>query len=161
MSYDSKYMKMAAATAKRGIEAGCGGPFGCVIVRKSDGKIMADTHNTVVKDNDPTAHGEVNAIRVAAKNKQDFDLSDCELYTTSEPCPMCMGAIMWARIPKVYSAMNIKDAADIGFDDEPFYTEMVNYTKGENNAFVDVEFVAEEDCKTLFAEYKNMEHTKY
>lgn len=161
MAYEEKYMEMAAETAKKGIENGCGGPFGCVIVRKSDGKVIANTHNTVVMTNDPTAHGEVNAIREACRNIESFVLDDCELYTTSEPCPMCMGAIMWARIPKVYTAMSINDAAEIGFDDKPFYKEMVRYAKNKKDKFVSVEFIKNKKCEEIFEEYKNMDHTKY
>lgn len=160
-AYNKKYMDMAAKTAKKGIESGCGGPFGCVIVRRSDGKILANTHNTVVRTNDPTAHGEMNAIREACSNIGSFVLDDCELYTTSEPCPMCMGAIMWARIPTVYSAMKIEDAAKIGFDDKPFYKEMVKYVKSKKDKFVNVEFIENEECKKVFNEYANIEHVHY
>ena len=161
MAYEEKYMKMAIDIARDGIRKGCGGPFGCVIVRKTDGKVLAKTHNTVVSTKDPTAHGEVNAIREACRNIQDFRLDDCEMYTSSEPCPMCMGAIMWARIPVVYSAQRIEDAADIGFDDEPFYAGMEEYGSNKKNAFVEVRFVDSEDGRALFEEYKNMEHVKY
>jgi tRNA(Arg) A34 adenosine deaminase TadA len=93
-----------------------GGPFGCVIVK--DGEIIAEGANTVLADNDPTCHGEMNAIRNACKELGTHDLSGCTLYTTSEPCPMCYGAIWWARIEKIYYASTIHDAKEFGnFDD--------------------------------------------
>lgn len=157
--YRKEFMDLAIKIAREGIETGCGGPFGCVIVKED--KILAATHNTVVKDNDPTAHGEVNAIREACKKIGSFDLSGCILYTTSEPCPMCLSAIMWARISKVYSAMNIQDASKIGFDDEPFYKAIKSYANKEENQFVSVEFIREKDCEKLFEDYKNMDSIKY
>ena len=93
-----------------------GGPFGCVIVK--DGEIIAEGANTVLADNDPTCHGEMNAIRNACKELGTHDLSGCTLYTTSEPCPMCYGAIWWARIEKIYYASTTRDAKEFGnFDD--------------------------------------------
>jgi len=93
-----------------------GGPFGCVIVK--DGEIIAEGANTVLADNDPTCHGEMNAIRNACKELGTHDLSECTLYTTSEPCPMCYGAIWWARIEKIYYASTTRDAKEFGnFDD--------------------------------------------
>ena len=93
-----------------------GGPFGCVIAK--DGEIIAEGANTVLADNDPTSHGEMNAIRNACKELGTHDLSGCTLYTTSEPCPMCYGAIWWARIEKIYYASTIHDAKEFGnFDD--------------------------------------------
>jgi tRNA(Arg) A34 adenosine deaminase TadA len=99
-----------------------GGPFGCVIVK--DGKIIARGYNQVTANNDPTAHAEVMAIREACKVLNSFQLNDCELYTSCEPCPMCLGAIYWARPTKVYYANTKKDAADINFDDDFIYQEL-------------------------------------
>lgn len=99
-----------------------GGPFGAVIVR--DGEIVAEGSNGVTILNDPTAHAEVSAIRQACKKLNSFDLTGCEIYTSCEPCPMCLGAIYWARIDKIYYANDRKDAANIGFDDELIYQEM-------------------------------------
>lgn len=152
-------MEKAAEIAREGISSGSGGPFGCVIVK--DGNVVACTHNTVVRDNDPTAHGEVNAIRQACRNLGTFNLEGCDLYTTSEPCPMCLGAIMWARIGNVYSAMNIRDAADIGFDDEPFYADMNSYSQGKGSRFVNIEFRENVHCRELFRDYKAMNAVKY
>ena len=99
-----------------------GGPFGAVIVR--DGEIVAEGSNGVTILNDPTAHAEVSAIRQACKKLNSFDLTGCEICTSCEPCPMCLGAIYWAHIDKIYYANDRKDAANIGFDDELIYQEM-------------------------------------
>lgn len=101
----NKFMDFANQEAIRGFMQDAGGPFGAVIVR--EGKIVASAHNEVLKTNDPTAHAEVNAIRKAAAILNKFDLSDCELYTSCEPCPMCLAAIYWARITKVYYGCSV------------------------------------------------------
>ena len=116
------YMRLAIELAKKGMEAGNGGPFGCVIVK--DGKIIGQGSNMVLKTNDPTAHAEVVAIRDACRQLGDFQLEGCEVYTSCEPCPMCLGAIFWARPAKVYYACTKEDAADAGFDDEFIYQEI-------------------------------------
>ena len=99
-----------------------GGPFGAVIVK--DGKIIAHGVNRVTANNDPTAHAEISAIRAACEKLHTFDLSGCEIYTSCEPCPMCLGAIYWAHLDKIYYGNNKHDAADIGFDDSFIYNEM-------------------------------------
>ena len=99
-----------------------GGPFGAVIVK--DGEIIAKAANSVTKQNDPTAHAEVNVIRKAAKTLNTFDLSGCEIYTSCEPCPMCFGAIYWAHLDKIYYGNNKTDAKNIGFDDSFIYEEL-------------------------------------
>ena len=116
----NRFMRLAINEAKRGILAGHGGPFGCVIVK--DGVIVGKGHNQVIKNQDPTCHGEVMAIHKACKKLGTFDLSGCELYTTGEPCPMCLGAILWANIDKVYFGCNIIDTEKIGFRDNKFYS---------------------------------------
>ncbi len=116
----NKFMEIAIEEARNGINEGHGGPFGCVIVK--NGKIIGKGHNEVVKNTDPTCHGEIMAIRNACKNIGSFDLSGCELYTTAEPCPMCRGAILWANIRKVYFGCNISDTDAIGFRDKDFYS---------------------------------------
>ena len=116
------YMRQAIALAKNGMLAGNGGPFGCVIVK--DGAIIGKGSNMVLKTNDPTAHAEVVAIREACKNLNHFQLEGCEVYTSCEPCPMCLGAIFWARPSKVYYACTKEDAADAGFDDDFIYQEI-------------------------------------
>ena len=113
------YMGIAIEEAEKGLGAKDGGPFGAVVVK--DGKIIARGHNKVVSSFDPTAHAEILAIREASKLLERFDLSDCELYTTCEPCPMCFSAIHWARIGKIYYGATRQDAANIGFDDAFLY----------------------------------------
>lgn len=144
----NKFMKKALEEAYKGINNNEGGPFGCVITK---GDIVVGIgHNQVIKNNDCTCHGEMQAIRNACENLGTFDLSGCELYTTSAPCPMCKGAIQWARIKKVYYGCDINDAARIGFDDKEFFetdlkSERIDY----------------EDCKTLFDVYEKLDHTMY
>ncbi|EKS4344445.1 TPA: nucleoside deaminase [Clostridium botulinum] len=112
----NEIMDLCVKSCMEGMKNHEGGPFGSAIVKA--GQVIAVAHNTVIGDNDPTAHGEVNAIREACKKLNTFDLSGCELYTTSEPCPMCMSAIIWANISKVYYGCTVEDARDIGFRDE-------------------------------------------
>ena len=104
------------------MKANCGGPFGAVVVRQ--GKIVGRGWNQVTSTNDPTAHAEVSAIRDACKKLKTFQLDDCELYTSCEPCPMCLAAIYWARFKKVYYANTRQDAAKINFDDDLIYREV-------------------------------------
>lgn len=114
-------MREAIRLADESVANG-GGPFGAVIVK--DGEIIAATSNRVTLDNDPTAHAEVNCIRMACKRLGTFDLSGCTIYTSCEPCPMCLGAIYWARIDRIFYGNNRQDAADIGFDDDFIYQEL-------------------------------------
>jgi len=116
------FMLQAIDLAKKGMLAGNGGPFGCVIVK--DGKIVGQGSNMVLKTKDPTAHAEVVAIRDACKTLDNFQLDGCEVYTSCEPCPMCLGAIFWARPAKVYYACTKNDAAEAGFDDDFIYQEI-------------------------------------
>ncbi len=120
-NYEEKFMRRAIELSKKSVETG-GGPFGAVIVK--DGKIIAEASNSVTHDNDPTAHAEVNAIRQASKKLNTFDLSGAEIYTSCEPCPMCLGAIYWARLDKIYFANTKDDAKNIGFDDSFIYEEI-------------------------------------
>jgi tRNA(Arg) A34 adenosine deaminase TadA len=115
-------MLRAIELSQLGMESGQGGPFGCVIVK--DGKIVGEGSNAVTSSNDPTAHAEVVAIRDACKNLNTFQLDGCILYTSCEPCPMCLGAIYWARPEKVFYANTREDAAAIGFDDDFIYQEI-------------------------------------
>lgn len=115
-------MLLAISKADENILTGEGGPFGAVVVR--NGKIIAAAGNRVTSTNDPTAHAEVVAIREACKALDTFDLTGCEIYASCEPCPMCLGAIMWARIEKLYYAADRNDASRAGFDDELFYKEL-------------------------------------
>lgn len=118
---DKEMMRKAIRLADESVANG-GGPFGAVIVK--DGEIIAATSNRVTLDNDPTAHAEVNCIRMACKRLGTFDLSGCTIYTSCEPCPMCLGAIYWARIDRIFYGNNRQDAADIGFDDDFIYQEL-------------------------------------
>jgi guanine deaminase len=117
-----QFMLAAIELSKKGMQHNDGGPFGCVVVK--EGKIIGQGWNKVTSTNDPTAHAEVTAIRDACKNLGTFQLDNCEIYTSCEPCPMCMGAIYWARPAKVYYANTRVDAANIGFDDSLIYTEL-------------------------------------
>lgn len=117
-----KWMLEAIKISRSKMQNGHGGPFGAVIVRK--GKIVSRGWNQVTSKNDPTAHAEVVAIRRASKMLNNFDLSDCEIYTSCEPCPMCLAAIYWARIHKIYYANTRADAAKIKFDDDFIYKEI-------------------------------------
>ena len=123
----NKWMKIAYNEAITGMNSNEGGPFGAVIVK--DGEVIASSHNRVLLSKDPTSHAEINAIRKATQILDDFDLSGCVLYTTCQPCPMCLGAIFWARIDTVYYGATKEDAARGGFDDKRFY-EMIN---GQNS----------------------------
>lgn len=117
-----KFMRMAIELSEYNIKEGLGGPFGAVIVK--DGVVVASSANKVIPENDPTAHAEVSAIRLACKQLGTYDLSGCEIYTSCEPCPMCLGAIYWAHIDKIYYANTKTDAAEIGFDDHFIYNEI-------------------------------------
>lgn len=119
---DAQHMLRAIEISREMMEANKGGPFGAVIVK--DGKIIAEGHNRVTSANDPTAHAEVVAIREACTSLGDFSLNGCEIYTSCEPCPMCLSAIFWARIDKIYFANTRVDAAKIGFDDDALYMEV-------------------------------------
>lgn len=139
-------MAEAAKDAYTGIENGHGGPFGSVIVK--DDKIVGRGHNRVLYKQDPTCHGEMEAIRDACKNLGTHDLSGCELYTTAEPCPMCLGGILWANIKTVYYGCNRKDTADIGFRDDSFYDYLEGRTK-----LLDLEELERKQCLKLFQDY--------
>ncbi|MDE2319597.1 MAG: nucleoside deaminase [Rhodospirillales bacterium] len=122
MSQHEVFMKRAIGLARQGMAGGHGGPFGAVVVR--DGEIIGEGHNRVLSAVDPTAHAEVTAIRDAARKEGRFDLSGAEIYVNGLPCPMCMSAIFWARIGKVYYACAPEDAEKIGFDDQKFYRQL-------------------------------------
>jgi len=115
------FMARAIELSLENVRSGRGGPFAAVVVK--DGKIIAEGTNCVTSTNDPTAHAEIVAIREAAKKLGNFELTGCEIYTTCEPCPMCLGAIYWARPAKVYFANTAEDAARIGFDDSLIFQE--------------------------------------
>ncbi|MBQ7984704.1 MAG: nucleoside deaminase [Bacteroidales bacterium] len=119
---NEQFLKQAIELAKANVEQGKGGPFGAVIVK--DGQVIAVGTNTVTSSNDPTAHAEVNAVRNACKALDSFNLSGCEIYSSCEPCPMCLSALYWARIDRIYYAADQNDAALGGFDDSFIYKEL-------------------------------------
>ncbi len=119
---DPRFMRRAIELSRQMMREGRGGPFGAVIVR--DGEIVAEGFNMVTSAKDPTAHAEVVAIREACRKLDDFSLAGCEIYTSCEPCPMCLAAIYWARLERMYYANSREDAADIGFDDAFIYDEI-------------------------------------
>lgn len=119
---DQKFMILAVEEAKKGLKNIGEGPFGACIVK--NGKVIAVGNNTVVKNNDPTAHAEINAIRKACKKLSSFKLNGCDIYSICEPCPMCLAAIYWARLDKLYFGCTRFEAAQIGFDDQLFYDEL-------------------------------------
>ena len=116
------HMRRAIALSLRAIRTDRGFPFGAVIVK--DGEVIAEAHNTVTSDNDPTAHAEMNAIRAACAKLGTFLLEGCEIYTSGEPCPMCLAAIYWARLDRIYYANRQQDAHRVGFSDETLYREI-------------------------------------
>lgn len=144
-----EFMLRAIELSKNGLESGKGGPFGCVIVK--DGKIIGEGNNQVTSTNDPTAHAEMVAIRNACKNINSFQLEGCEVYTSCEPCPMCLGAIYWARPDKIYFANNRSDAAEIGFDDAFIYDEI-----GEKieNRKIQMEALGRMEALEIFKQWK-------
>ena len=152
---ENPYMTEAIREALDGISQGHGGPFGCVIVK--NGEIIGTGHNMVLEDKDSTAHGEITAIRNAEKALDSYDLSGCVLYTTGEPCPMCLYAILWANISKVYYGCTIEDNADIGFRDEAF-----DELSGGRESLSDFLVCIDRDaCLKLFQVYSDMEHQIY
>lgn len=143
-------MSIAFDEALRGADIGDGGPFGAVVVK--NGVVISKAHNMVLKTNDPTAHAEITAIREACNRLESFDLSGCELYTSCYPCPMCMGAIFWSRIDKVYYSASPEDAAKGGFDDRLFY-EMI---KAPESA-LSIEQIDIEGGKKVFSRWRAKE----
>ncbi len=146
------YMRIAIEQARKGFSHAHGGPFGCVIVK--DNKIIAKGHNHVLKNNDPTAHGEMVTIRKASKKLKTYDLKGCELYTTGFPCPMCLGAILWANISKVYYGCTTDDAEIIGFRDKSFEDNMKQIIEELCSQLL------EKECQDLFKEYDSVKDKK-
>lgn len=122
IAMNEAHMKRAVALSARGVKLGHGGPFGAVIVR--DGAVVGEGWNEVLRSKDPTAHAEIVAIRNACRELATYDLTGCEIYSSCEPCPMCLGAIYWSRIGRVYFSVNRHDAARIAFRDEFIYEEL-------------------------------------
>jgi tRNA(Arg) A34 adenosine deaminase TadA len=154
---DEYFMKRAIRLAQNGIDKDLGGPFGAVVVKK--GEIIGEGWNCVTSTNDPTAHAEVMAIREACRKLDSFQLEDCVLYTSCEPCPMCLGAIYWARPEKMYYACNREDAAMIGFDDQFIYDEIAGEI--DKRKIRTINFMRQEALK-VFENWENkMDKIKY
>ena len=143
-------MKLGIEEAMKTMREGLGGPFGAVIVK--DNEVIAVASNTVLGSHDPTAHAEINAIRMASKRLQSHDLSGCVLYATGYPCPMCLAAILWANIKKVYYGTNLEDAKKIGFRDDFIY----RFIKDPKDGILDLKNVDREECLKLFFEYAEL-----
>ncbi len=156
--HDSKrFMQEAINLSFTGMANKEGGPFGAVVVR--DNKIIGRGHNTVTKANDPTCHAEINAIRDACKNIGSFQLTDCIVYTSCEPCPMCLAAIYWARVKKIYFGCSRIDAAAIGFDDDFIYEEI---KKSQLHRSIEVVQISRVDAIEAFLEWENkIDKVKY
>ena len=145
-----KYFKEAIKLARYGIKNMEGGPFGAVIVDKK-GRIIGRGNNKVLINNDPTAHAEIVAIRDACKTLNTYNLSGCQIYSTSEPCPMCLSAIIWANIKEVYFATDRKEVGNIGFRDELIY----KYLEDHKNNILLVQKKENVECIKLLNDYKN------
>ncbi len=151
-------MRLAIKRARETMNEDLGGPFGAAVVDE-EGEILAVTSNTVLGDNDPTAHAEINAIREAARKKGSYDLSGCTLYTTAHPCPMCLGAIIWANIKRILYGCRPEDADGIGFRDDFIY----DFIKGDmaDKEILEIAEDERDECLKLFAEYKKMNKVIY
>jgi guanine deaminase len=142
----NEHMKTALDMAFKGMSSNQGGPFGAVIVQ--NGAIIAAAHNQVLATQDPTMHAEVAAIRQACGKLGRFDLSDCEIYSTCQPCPMCLGAIFWAKIPKLYYGCTEEDAEHIGFSDKFIYDAIRSGLENQNS--LEIEKIEREKCLEAF-----------
>jgi len=154
---DKEFMRRAIELAQNGIDANDGGPFGAIVVK--DGKIIGEGCNRVTSTNDPTAHAEVVAIRQACQNLNSFQLEDCTIYTSCEPCPMCLGAIYWARPKQMFFACNREDAARVGFDDRLIYEEIERPI--EQRRIKSINFLREEGLKVFENWAKKSDKTEY
>ena len=147
----NEYMKIAKELSDDNLQSNSGGPFGACIVK--DGKVIGKGSNKVLKNNDPTAHAEIMAIRNACKNINNYDLSGCELYTSCYPCPMCLSAIIWSNIKKVYYGNTKEDAADIGFRDKKIYDYIKN-TNASDSSILNLECIDREETIKTFNCFK-------
>ncbi|MDD4250915.1 MAG: nucleoside deaminase [Candidatus ainarchaeum sp.] len=145
------FMKIALNEAKKGVSGKHGGPFGAVIV--CDNKIIAKAHNMVLKNNDPTAHAEINAIRIASKKLKTVNLDNCILYSTCEPCPMCLSAIYWSRIKKIIFSCSRLDAKKAGFDDKKIYDSFL-----KNKCLIEKEIIDFRDIKSFMRAYSGKKY---
>lgn len=149
---EMRFLERAIELSKKGMESGKGGPFGCVIVKNNE--IVGEGYNLVTETNDPTAHAEVVAIRNACKALGNYQLTDCDVYASCEPCPMCLGAIYWARPERVIYANTKEEAAAIEFDDNFIYQEINTYSKERKIPFI---HVAHPKAKEVFEQWKKWE----
>lgn len=145
---DREFIERAIKLSEKGMDNNAGGPFGAVIVK--DDKIIAEGYNQVTSSNDPTAHAEIVAIREACKNLNSFQLDGCIIYTSCEPCPMCLGAIYWARPSAVYYACTKEDAAEVGFDDDFIYKEIDAGMENRSIKFINLN---REEGKEIFKKW--------
>ena len=152
MNSPESFMQRAVELSRTQMRAGLGGPFGAVIVR--DGRIIAEGCNQVTSANDPTAHAEIVAIRAACRVLGTFVLAGCDLYTSCEPCPMCLAAIYWAHLDRVYYANDRADAARIGFDDESLYREVAMPIEARSLPLVHLPLA---EAAATFAEWETLE----
>ena len=150
-------MRRAIELAQKGIDADQGGPFGAIVVK--DGEIVGEGCNRVTSTNDPTAHAEIVAIRAACANLNSFQLDGCVIYTSCEPCPMCLGAIYWARPKQIFFACNREDAARIGFDDHFIYNEIERPI--EERHIESINFLREEGLQVFENWAKKLDKTEY
>ncbi|WP_346863056.1 nucleoside deaminase [uncultured Draconibacterium sp.] len=155
MENNTKFMKAAINLAQKAMDCNCGGPFGAIVVKNN--KIIAEGYNQVTSSNDPTAHAEVVAIREACKTLNTFQLEGCTIYTSCEPCPMCLGAIYWARPDKVFFGATKKDAAAANFDDQFIYEEIELDFEDRHIVF---ENLMREEAAQVFETWKNKEDKK-
>lgn len=157
MNQHEKFLTMAINLAKKSAKNNLGGPFGAVVVK--NGKVIAKAHNTVVPNNDPTAHAEINAIRKACKKMKNFELKGCTIYASAEPCPMCLGAIYWTRLKDIYYAADRKLSAKVGFDDTFIYEE---FDRPKNKRKIKITKIDLPTDNTPFEAWaKNLTKTEY
>src|SRR5690554_855498 len=149
---DKKFINRAIELSEKGMNADAGGPFGAIVVK--NGEIIAEGYNQVTSSNDPTAHAEVVAIRMACEKLNTFQLDDCIIYTSCEPCPMCLGAIYWARPKAVYYACTKEDAAEIGFDDQFIYEEIESEIGKRKVKFINL---GREEGRKIFKNWETKE----
>jgi guanine deaminase len=150
MESEAQFMQKAIQLSREHMQKGHGGPFGAIVVK--DGKIIGEGWNKVTSSNDPTAHAEVEAIRQACKTLNTFELRGCEIFTSCEPCPMCLSAIYWARIDKIFYANTKKDAAAIQFDDDFIYREI---SKSLNERAIPTHQLLADQAIQVFKEWEN------
>lgn len=148
----NKYMRIAKELSEENLKTNAGGPFGACVVK--DGEIIGKGSNNVLKNNDPTAHAEIVAIREACKNINTYDLNGCELYTTCYPCPMCLSAIIWSNIKKVYYGNSREEAEKIGFRDDDIYEYIENK---ENGKILKLECIEHDETIKAFKAFKDKE----